>query len=606
MPKNLVSIVGLLSLFVIGLNIVFYPNNILSYDVFGYYLYLPTTFLFQDLGLENKEVIVQLIEQYKSTSSFYQVNPTEGGLFVMKYSMGMAFMYFPFFLLGWLGAILFEYPIDGFSAPFQLAIFIGGITYSIIGLWFTAKVLNHFFNWKTAAIALSLIVFGTNYMVHVGMYGQNAMSQNYLFTAYALVLWFTIKWHETYKVKYAVFLGLIMSVAILSRPTEIVMLAIPVLWGVYAKETLISKLEIFWKYRMHVLLIVVMLGAFGGMQLVYWKIFTGKFLYNSYGGNPGEGLELFSPYTWQFLFSFRKGWLLYTPLMLFSFSGFVWMYRKNKEIVLPLLSYVVLNIYIISSWSNWWYAQSFSQRAMVSSYPVMAILLAYFIQWLFSLKGIKRGLMTSVISLLVLLNIIQTIQFDKGIIHADRMTKEAYFSVFGQLNQDVINDDLLLINRSFDGKEVFKNQEAYRLTKSKVQGFEEQGNYTEKVNSGNKSFQLNKDVIYTPSVEMSYEDITSKKHAWIRVSAYVYVEDSALNNPFSLVVQFTHKGYAYKYRTLDLPLENMVSNQWVYIEMEYLSPEVRNKTDLLKTFIWNRGDQNVLVDDLKVAVFEKK
>ena len=121
MSKQLKVFVGFLSLVVIGLNVVFYPNNILSWDVFGYYLYLPTTFIYHDLGLVNKEVIVNLIEQYNSTSSFYQVNPTESGLYVMKYSMGMAILYFPFFLLGWLGAIVFDYPIDGFSEPFQFS-----------------------------------------------------------------------------------------------------------------------------------------------------------------------------------------------------------------------------------------------------------------------------------------------------------------------------------------------------------------------------------------------------------------------------------------------------------------------------------------------------
>jgi len=57
------------------------------------------------------------------------------------------------------------------------------------------------------------------------------MTHNYLFTAYALILWLTMRWHEVYKIKYLILMGIICGLTILSRPTEFVCLIIPLLWG---------------------------------------------------------------------------------------------------------------------------------------------------------------------------------------------------------------------------------------------------------------------------------------------------------------------------------------------------------------------------------------
>lgn len=604
MPNKLVLVAGILALFIVWMNFQFAPGNIISWDVYGYYLYLPTTFIYHDLGMLNDHVILDLMNQYESSATFYQAMKMPEGHYVMKYSLGMAILYAPFFFIGWLYARLFDFPIDGFSVPFQYALFIGSTIYSLIGVWFLAKVLNRFFEWKVSALVLVLIVFATNYMVHVTMYGQNAMSQNYLFTAYALILWFTIKWHDDYMWRYAIGLGLVLSLTVLSRPTEIVALSIPVLWGVYNKETLLNKIQVLLRHKTQVIALAVLMIGIGSLQLVYWKFYTGKFLFNSYGGNAGEGLELLSPFTKQFLFSFRKGWLIYTPIMIIAISGFWYVYKRNRAIFFSLIIYFILNLYLVSSWSNWWYAQSFSQRAMVSSYPIMAITLGYFLVWLFGQKRVVRSAGFTVIIVLLGLNVFQTIQFDKGIIHADRMTKDYYFASFGKLSVSEEDQALLLIDRSFTGADAFMNEEAYNGKLLKFLEFE--NGESEIAYSGCCAIVLDSTHIYSPVIESEYQKVTNKNHAWIKVSAYVYPSEDDIENAFSLTVNFNHNGYSYGYRGLESKDVDLIPNQWNRLEMDYLTPEVRNKSDLLQVKLWYRGNKSLLVDDLKVEVFEKK
>ncbi|UTW67284.1 hypothetical protein KFE94_03990 [bacterium SCSIO 12643] len=595
---------GLLIAFIIIMNGLFAPGNIISWDVYGYYLYLPLQFIFHDLGMADDVRIFDLMEQYKSSATFYQAMKMPEGNYVMKYSMGMAILYAPFFFLGWLSALLLNYPIDGFSLPFQYALHFGSILYSLIGIWFASKVLNHFFNSKISALILALIVFGTNYMVHITMYGQNAMSHNYLFTGYALVLWFTIKWHERFEWKYALGLSVVMGLMILSRPTEIVVLALPVLWGVFNWQSFLVKLQILLKHKYQVLMLVMILMLFGSFQFVYWKIYAGKFLYNSYGGNAGEGLELLRPFTKQFLFSFRKGWLIYTPLMIFATVGFYAIYRKNREIFLAVIVFFLFNLYLVSSWSNWWYAQSFSQRPMVSSYLVMALGLGYFIVWLSEQKKYIQFTLGGVIVLIVGLNIFQTIQFHKGVIHGDRMTRDYYFASFGKLNVTEEDRKLLLIDRNYTGTDAFTNEEEYEGTLLKEHDFNDGDDSLSY--SGCCSYRLTSRIIYSPVIEKAFKDITRDDYVWFKVSVYVFIETQDVVEDFSLVVHFDHKGYAYNYKTIESKNLDLKKGEWNKIEFDYLSPEVRNGNDLFRTFVWYRGNHSLLIDNMKVEVFEKR
>jgi len=63
----------------------------LTWDVFGYYLYLPSYFIHHDIALQQQEWLTHLLDKYEPTSTLYQAIQIENGNWVMKYSMGMCF-----------------------------------------------------------------------------------------------------------------------------------------------------------------------------------------------------------------------------------------------------------------------------------------------------------------------------------------------------------------------------------------------------------------------------------------------------------------------------------------------------------------------------------
>jgi hypothetical protein len=581
-----------------------FPGNPISWDVFGYYLYLPAFFIFNDLGISNPEWVHDIISTYNSSGTFYQAALTPLNYYVINYSMGMAISYAPFFLVAHAVALLFGYNPDGFSLPYQAALVVCNWFYIALGLIYLSKVLRHFFTNRITIFILLIVVLGTNYFQI--SYANAGMSHMFLFSFYALLMWRTIKWKENLTLKNTVIIGLICGLIILSRPTELVCLFIPLFWGIdkiSIKERLSFVRTNFSKF----LVFTVILILIGGMQFLYWKKYAGSFVYMSYT-NKGEGLDFLAPHTINTLFSFRKGWLVYTPVMIFSLIGMYFMYKQNKKIFYSVLAYFIFNLYLVSTWSNWWYAVSFSQRALMQSYAVLALPLGYFIANIGEFKrGIKWAL-TAVIFFFVGLNLFQIWQMDQGIIDGSRMTKDYYFSVFGQTNSPTDEQkELLLIKRTTTNTEVFEHQEKYHLTSSDLNDFEnEEGMDFDKAFSGNKVLIMDQNTIFSKAFRKPFKEITESDHAWIKISAMVFPSDNWQESELSLVVAFEHKGESYKYRTANLPNDgSIIPNQWNKIELEYLTPEVRTKDDELATYMWLRGSEGLYIDDFRVEIFNK-
>ena len=213
----------------------FYPRwkvtgteSTISFDVSGYYWYLPSAFIYHDI--KHQAFKDSILQKYRpSNAVFVQGTRLENGNYVMKYSSGMAVMYLPFFTLSHLAAIALGYPQDGFSLPYQIGIQYGGLLVFFIGLWYLRRLLLLFYDDRVVAIVLALLVFGTNYLEFSAI--DSGMSHCWLFTVYVFLILNTIYFYRLFEVKYAIRIGLLVGLAMLTRPTDAIACLIPILWG---------------------------------------------------------------------------------------------------------------------------------------------------------------------------------------------------------------------------------------------------------------------------------------------------------------------------------------------------------------------------------------
>ena len=604
--KTFYTLVFFVCLYLVFSNFYHQVGQTLSYDVYGYYLYLPLTFIYGDLGMQNPDLVYELMEKYHSSGIFYQGHLTESGNYVMKYTMGQSILYAPFFFIGHLIAQFTSYPSDGFSKPYEMSVFIGGIVYTLIGVYFFTKVLLHFFEEKIALLVLLVVLFGTNYLLHTSMFSQNPMTHNTLFSCYAIIVWMTIKWYENQKWKTIVYLGLVCGLVTLIRPTEIVCVFIPLLWNAWSKESLNAKLKLLKSNYKQIVTFSLLIFCVISLQLIYFKIYTGSFFFSEYSGNNGEGLDLFPPHTLNTLFSFRKGWLIYTPIMVFSLLGFRSLHKRNKAIFWSLFIYFSVNLWFVSSWSNWWYASSFSQRALIPSYIVLGISFGYFLLYLKEQRMVFKSVIVGVLTLLLFLNLFQIYQYKLGILHGDRMSKDYYFRTFGSLVKDPENEKLLYFDwgeahasKRINEKHIF--QAVFKQNFEKIDQF-----YSKNAHSGQKAEILSMENPFSKGVAKQYSELTSKDHVWLKVSCWVYSEVENTDQQFYLITHADHKGKAYQYETLDSKTLEIPVKTWTQITFNYLTPHIRRSYDEIKACVWFREGLGILVDDLTMEVWEEK
>lgn len=578
----------------------------IAWDVYGYYLYLPATFIYNDLGLQNNKWITKTREKYSPSATFYQVAAGKNNKKVIIYNVGYSVIYSPsFFIANWLATSL-GYEQDGFSKPYQLSLFFTALLYTLVGIFMLRKISLIFFSDEITALLLLLVVLGTNYFYQATYDG--IMPHNILFTLNCFIIWFTIKWHENKSIKNISLLAFFIGLASICRPTELIWILVPLLWNVNNKELFINKIKFFFKNYSQLFTFVSVLLSIVSIQLCYLKFATGNYFeFNLHS----EGFSFLDPYTYKFLFSYKKGWLLYTPIMIFGVIGFYYLRKQNENIWLPLILFFVINLYVVSSWECWWYAASYSQRPMVETYTMMIFPIGYFLNWLYdnNKKWIKFSLSFFLV-FLVLLNLFQTWQYKNGIIDPERMTEKYYWNVFGKTKLAEGDNYFLSVDRS---QSIFYEYPNYKTNYFKKEVFNinfendsSQNIIDTTAASGKHSFLLNNTVQFSAAYEEKYYDLTNKNYCWIRASVWVYLTAPYNESNSALVVSTESKGKAYKYLTTNYENFNVKLNTWTEIYLDYLTPEIRHKSDKIKIYFWNMGDKPVFIDNLNVDVFEPR
>jgi len=236
-------------------------------------------------------------------------------------------------------------------------------------------------------------------------------------------------WLKNQKLKWVITVGITGGLMVLIRPVDIVFFFFPLLFNVVSWQLFLERLKLFRKFSLQIVLLLVLSFLIILPQLIYWKYITGHFLFDSY---INEYFYFGSPNIFRALFSYRNGWFVYTPLMLFSFVGIFRLRRHLPQFFTPTIFIVPIYIYVIASWWCWWYA-GFGNRAFINLYPLLGVAMAVFIQYVLKRKTTIKIAFLIVIGSFILFNLFQTYQVSSRAIHWEGMSKASYWDSFGRL-----------------------------------------------------------------------------------------------------------------------------------------------------------------------------
>jgi hypothetical protein len=431
------------------------PEKVIQWDVINYYAYLPALFYYGDLSMGFIDEDLSLLKD----KFWPHISPT--GKYTSKMSMGLSFLYLPFYGLGYISARLAGEPTDGFSPPFAFCLLFSGLFYMIIGLFFLRKVLLRYFSHKITALVILLVFFGTNLLFYTTI--QAPMPHSYTFALFSIFIYFTIKWHEQPGTRNSLILGLLVGIISLIRPSNLLIVVFFLFYQVTSAGSLKTKFHMLvsnWKNLLLLSFIALMVWV---PQMIYWKQTTGQWLYYSY---QDEHFFFSNPQIWRGLFGYRKGWFVYTPVMLIGVLSILLLVRKNREFFLPIIIFTVLNTYVILSWWCWWYGGTYGHRAFIDSYALLAIPLAALLTYgIYHRQKIARFVTYALVFLFVAHSIFQTLQFHYNAIHYDAMSKEAYWDSFLKISPSPEFSSLLIYPDYESAKKGVKKEQAVESLK---------------------------------------------------------------------------------------------------------------------------------------------
>lgn len=562
----------------------------LSWDVFGYYLYLPAVFIYDDL--EELKFKDEIITKYNPTGDFYQAYDHCNGSKIIKYPIGLALLYLPFFLLGHFFAWVFGFDMDGFSLPYQMAISFGSIAWAMVGLWVMRKNLLGFVSDKAAAIGIVIVALCTNFLFYSAQDG--AMPHIWLFTLYALMFYFSLRFFEKPGLKLAIAMGAITGLAALTRPTEIIILLIPVIWGLFKlKKDLLPFLIRNFKIIIAGGLITVLIGS---IQIIYWKLIGGEFLIYSYGDQSFSWFE--KHHFMDVIFSYRKGWLIYTPVMVLAVPGLIFLYRKSITLFACIIIYAVLNIYIVSAWDIWWYGGGYGQRALIPSYALLAFPIACLAEYSIKRMAIIIGLGLFIVTTLFI-SFKQSYQLKakNGGFETEVMSKAYFWRIFWKTQ--VPESDFKLLDTDEDYRGTAKD-----LTLIFESGFEDSlalGFISENPINGTGGISLNAGIQYSSELPIPL----SYTYKWLRVNVQALTNNKEWNYWYMTQMQINFYSGDNKIKSNMIRLQRyMHDNHSTDIFMDVKIPV--GPIDKCTLTFWNaNGQKPIFLDNVKVKLFNE-
>ncbi len=564
-------------------------------DGSGLYAYLPAIFVAHTVDFTP----VFYYEKARRTPDYQGHNYHKiGGVMINKFWCGTALLETPFFLIAWVMSLILGLPPDGYNILFQYAVALAALFWSGLGIVYTVRLFRLYNISEPLAWGLALAGFlSTNLFFYT--FTNPSASHVYSFSLIAVLLYYSKKLFIQYDKKPLYVTAFLLGLIVLVRPVDIVVvLALPFLAAspdafiqtirkkVFSKDVLIAAL-----------LFLIALSP----QLIINFLQTGKPLIYGY---KNEGFYWGHPQIFKFLFSYRKGWFVYTPLMLLLFPALITLWKRSKYEMISFLTFLIIIVYVFSAWWNWLYGDSFGMRPMVDFYSLFFLIMA--LMFVGIKKRVLKILLIVFVAFTMLLNLIQTYQYSAGILHPDSMTKEAYRYVFlktGSQYRDVIGDEDEYFYGKISDKPFFKT--SYQPG-TPAKGWSNPSNIIVMVDTKKTVVKMDSQHVYSPSFTYQVpEELTGKDNLYVVFSAEYLEPDQEAAIDALFVVDITgKKGERLFYKAFRMKrLPDQKTGEWREGHIGFKLPLITRETDKMVFYVWNKDKKTFFINRIALKLF---
>jgi len=335
-----------------------------------------------------------------------------------------------------------------------------------------------------------------------------------------------------------------------------------------------------------------------------YKRCFGHWIADSYSG---ERLVFSHPHIREVLFSWKKGWFIYTPLMLLAFGGVLLLKNNFSRITFILAMFAA--IYAISCWEVWWYGGSFGMRPLLEYVPLMAIPLALLVRKVFH----RFWLLISVpvFGFVLVLSLVQHFQYFSGILPYHQMDAFKYKKLFfvTDLTYTCAYDPIYLREHTLPAR--------VQKLNSFVRTFEEPNEYrmlsfwgitSEISSSPPNSTYINADIKESSGcaviLRQAIPDSTLYPKCWLRVQAKVFLKEAETGSHMIFKIFDSTQTYLEQMRPIYFNVEKV--NQWQNFSFSMRIPAHATPSSTVAAYLSHYDNSVAYADDIRLEFYVEK
>ncbi len=367
-------------------------------DKSGYYVFLPLVFEYgfdaekMPDGIENR------------VGNGFTIDSASNKM-ITKYNCGVSILQAPFYLLSKsIPTSTVETDAQGKPIPKEYStltmafMHLGAAFFFSLGLYLLYGSLKVYFSTFTVISSLLAIVFGSN-VLHYAI-DETLMTHVYSF------FWFSVALHSSIALfkknqqhlNHWIYLCLAVGFMVLLRPTNVVFLvALFILF--YDKQTL--KNYVLHSLAKKLGLLVLLIGLVFLPQLLYWNYAYGSLVVDTYQAETFSNWS--NPKLLETLFSPNNGLFLYSPILIFTMIGGLFMlYKKEYQKWVFAIGFSFVSIlYMTASWWTYDFGCGFGSRNFVEYSVLFVFPIAYLLERSKQYKLVNYTIITMMVLIVV-------------------------------------------------------------------------------------------------------------------------------------------------------------------------------------------------------------
>jgi hypothetical protein len=366
-------------------------------DGYNYYLYAVSWVVYHDATLEavprdwNGGAYPDFAGMVRWPGTSHWLN---------RHPIGVSVLMLPFVVAAHILSGWSNFPRDGFSFYYQHAAALAGLAYFLAGLAILRRTLRRHFGPGVTAATLIAVSFGTD-LFHYAVY-DGTFSHAFSFALVCALVEVTDRWWSEPRVSDAMAIGVVAALIVLVRHPNAVLLLIVPLWRA-------ASVQGIWRRRSHLTVAALVFLACITPQLAYYHWATGHWIVNAYAAHH-VGFNFLAPHLVGALLSTQRGLFFWAPILLFSVAGLFVVRGWARQVRFASVVVLVINGWVIASWSEWQYGASFGHRAFIDSLGLFAIFMAAFFAWAAERRRVLP-VVAAVTALAISLSVVQMAQY---------------------------------------------------------------------------------------------------------------------------------------------------------------------------------------------------